>query len=671
MSSMVEVADTLEKDKISRNINIEGIGPYRPYKKYNYLSLLHFGHLNTFDILISLIIIGYYYYYMLFNNNIETLNTTASEQEFITLLNKYREQIVYLNSSSSFPIYFYSLFPNEVILLRKVTLVLVSLFLGMSYLLLRRVCVSTLIAVLATVAISSVQIFQTHSLIVTELPLNWFLTTVAVYSWRSLKIYTPLTKAWFINILMVSISLGLSISSKHISFATYTWIIIVSLNELWNLISDINLSGKLILKVASIQTFFFVVAPIIIFAVNIIASIENFKHDDIAVSQYLPIDFQAHLRGGLNFTDKFYYGSIIKMRHVESLAGYLHSDEINYPSGSQEQLVSLSDQENDPNNEWIVEHQFANFDFVNRSVAVANQDLIRLRHRVTGKLLRGSTAKPPVSEEDYTSEISCTGDQDYTGDTDELWKLQVLGMNEKQSISIPSSIIQLFNVGHHCAVIGHEVRLPSWGLDNQEVLCIDPPNQIKTFFQISYVNYRVKNYKDAIVYKGNEKTNVLVNKISLMIDLIKTDLRYNSYIKNIKIGETAHVAFWPFTFTDLGISDQIWLSSIVAIIIFIGILTKNVLSWNPWMITTSNIDIMPDFSFSFKIELLMGWLLHFAPFFKAAHDNLHIIQYFHSFYFGVLLFVVLLNDLYRWNRLTLFFSVIYCVSHIYIYFSNY
>ena len=103
---------------------------------------------------------------------------------------------------------------------------------------------------------------------------------------------------------------------------------------------------------------------------------------------------------------------------------YTHLDVYKRQSDIHENLVALSFKEFDVDNEWVVEHptkklNFSEIHHIGQLIPVEFDHDIKLRHKSTGKLLRASTAKPPISEQDYDLRISCTKNSEYGGGMDE------------------------------------------------------------------------------------------------------------------------------------------------------------------------------------------------------------------------------------------------------------
>lgn len=109
------------------------------------------------------------------------------------------------------------------------------------------------------------------------------------------------------------------------------------------------------------------------------------------------------------------YGSLITLRHLDSVNGYLHSHKAFYPEGSQQQQITLYPFRDD-NNWWrilkaneteqkLIEDLMAN-DNKTPLQYVRNGDLVRLEHVETAPRKLHSHDEPaPITETTYHKEV--------------------------------------------------------------------------------------------------------------------------------------------------------------------------------------------------------------------------------------------------------------------------
>lgn len=646
-------------ESISTIAKADLVGPFRSYSPFNIYFLKNIGTLSILDVSCSLIISCGYFYYMLTNSDDLSNELSTAELDLLKAIKYYREKRFILNELPPFGIQLFAMHPSNTEVLRRVSLGFASVFLSASYLTLRRSNVTPFLAVICPLLLSQVPLFQSQSVSISVDMLQLAGLSITIYCWRSMKVYTSFSKKWMVHLILLSICLALSMATKFLSLFTMLWICLSALFEFWNIIGDIRLSSKFLIKYIATVTFFLAIFPTAIFTFLNLLQFRDWKIDSPEYSTYMSPTFQAYLRGPTEHTTNLYYGSVINIRHIESIGGYLHSHNYSYETGSEEQQVTLAQNQSDPNNDWVIEHEMSIFDIKTRDVSVQSNDKVRLRHRLTGKLLRASTAKPPVSEQEYTNEVSCTGDFDYAGDSDELWSILIVNGNPREVILPFYSILQLSNIGHPCSLISHNVRLPNWGFYEQEVLCLQPATYSRTLFMIDSVEF--KNATDVQIssFTGYENESSVTYHFKLLLELLKTQYRYNYYVKNYELKLENLQEGWPYKTIGSKIVDSIWLASIASIFFFIISQTKFVLLWNPWYPKTTY-SLNDSITQEFCLEALLGWVLHYYPFCKSPVANLDIILYLPAFYFGILIGIQLTNSFYKWRR----FSIIPLLTYM-------
>eukprot|EP01103_Thecamoeba_quadrilineata_P006449 TRINITY_DN16179_c0_g1_i1.p1 TRINITY_DN16179_c0_g1~~TRINITY_DN16179_c0_g1_i1.p1 ORF type:complete len:207 (+),score=20.03 TRINITY_DN16179_c0_g1_i1:16-636(+) len=107
-------------------------------------------------------------------------------------------------------------------------------------------------------------------------------------------------------------------------------------------------------------------------------------------------------------------GSIVKLRHIPTNFR-LHSHEVKYGSGSGQQSVTGFPDHDDTNSYWLIKAQDGHT--CSQGQVVRNQDVIRLQHLNTRRLLHSHLIASPLS---HTQEVSCYGDNG-EGDQGDNW----------------------------------------------------------------------------------------------------------------------------------------------------------------------------------------------------------------------------------------------------------
>ncbi|CCH46523.1 Dolichyl-phosphate-mannose-protein mannosyltransferase 1 [Wickerhamomyces ciferrii] len=523
--------------------------------------------------------------------------------------------------------------------LRIVSSVLGSGTISFAYLTLRNLGVRSIVAVFTSLLIIWENSFIVSSRFFMNESLSLLILSISVYSFTKFQITKPFSKDWARYLVLTGLALGLGISTKWIAFSTIAWVGILSLQQLWYLFGDLQVSNGQISRHIFARLTFLLASPIIIylgvFAIHILL-MNNVTRD----SSLLSTHFQRSLSGNDLYDIPKYvtYGSTVTIRHLDSMGGFLHSHPYNYKTGSHNQQVTIFDYK-DFNNEWIIEPHNT---VVGQEKRVKNDVVIKLRHKNTGKLLRVDNFKPPMTEQDYDSEVSCFGNKTFSGNETDLFLLKV--ENEDPNRPFVESVntkFRLWNQKKKCTILSHDLKLPDWGFNQQEVLCIESPNVERALFIFETIKYD----KNSIDYNENPElfeklSDIKPSFLTKFVELNTKMLRIFKSIKPHNNHNSSDAIIWPFL--------------IRGVKYFVGDDTNVYLIGNPinwWlviMLITSygfvriadlfRVDNQED-SIKYKNNanwIILGWGLHYFPY--VLNEGEFFTSYYElSLYFGILL----------------------------------
>lgn len=623
-------------------------GPFRGYFHYDTYNRQNVGNFSIFDWLSSGIIFVAFYMCMdsKYSERLHSLDVKTDEALMYGLISHYQNKEFFLSNIPPFGIQLYALFSN-VPSMRYFSLTSGSLSISILYLIMRKVNVVPILAFIPSLSVACLPLFQKETTAISVESISWCSFLLTIFIWRSLK-QNPCNIFYFISL---SILVGIAASTKLIGLITLIWVICLNIIDFWNYISDLTVTTRKIVKFIFVRLFFVVIIPLHIVAIIYYLRFSNIIYDTPELSKYMSIDFQAYLRESIPTSEALIFGSTINLRHSDSLAGYLKSYNQTYETGSHEQMVSLGSDMDDEWNDWILEPVEPS----QLGQVVTDSTKVKLRHKLTQKLLRASQAKPPISEQDYDQEVSCTGSAEYDGLADEYWTLYKDTGRLNENIIPLQSQIQLYNVGQGCYILSHYLLLPDWGHNDQEVICLASPIVKQSLFTV-YLRDNVEK-----VYESH------VDKLHLLFELIIKEFKYNVLIKNYKKVASVNVDDWPFYWSSDVKTNTCWFLSTAAITIFVAIRGSQLLKWNPW-----NEDISEDVHINNIIfndvtnESMLGWFLHFYVFTKSPHDNNAIVNYIPSLLFGHIILCQILNRLYRWKQVTLIVIPFYFIVVFYL-----
>ncbi|KAG5459353.1 MAG: MIR motif-containing protein [Olpidium bornovanus] len=134
---------------------------------------------------------------------------------------------------------------------------------------------------------------------------------------------------------------------------------------------------------------------------------------------------------------------------------------------------------------------------------VMNGDVIRLEHVSTHRHLHSHDHRPPVTENENHNEVSAYGAENFAGDSNDYWRLEILESDPSDSESARRvraihSKFRLVHVGTNCHLFSHSIKLPDYAFGQQEVTCMKSPKRPKTLWRV-VENVNDKLPKDAEV----------------------------------------------------------------------------------------------------------------------------------------------------------------------------
>lgn len=656
MSDQPGKEDTVPKDDAVDMVE----GPFREYQPIDTYWKNKVGSLNILDLIISgTIAVCFGLFVTRSHPDWAAAGLSDRESEVFDAIDSFHLGKFSLNPLPPLGVQFLSLFSHQKHDLRKVALVLASLTLSSVYLTLRRVSTSLPFAIGCAIALGSLPIFQIESVSISIDVLQWFLLSITLYFWRSLKLSRHFTKCWFTNLVLLSITLGLGASTKYIGLITWLWVCTVSVKEFWNILGDPTLTNRYLTKYVTVKAVTLGLIPFAVFTSSLSLQVLNWSHDTPELSRYMSPSFKSYLRGPVDIPDYLYYGSVITLRHQDSLGGYLHSHNHTYPSGSREQMVSLTQEEDDYNNKWLVEFTKPNFDEAPRRVNDFGK--VRLRHLATGKLLRASSAKPPVSEQDYNSEISCTGDFDYIGNSDELWTVISIDDPLHAPLKPLKSVVKFLNEGQGCTLLAHDTRLPPWGLYQQEVLCLRSPTESRTLFQVETEQLNTTGTIEYETFITGRRS--IIGFAKLLIELVQRQYKWNYYEYKFKVNSEPTVEKWPFQLFEQKYVTNVWMSSVFYPICFVVYQVIQILPWRRTSVDKRPKTLNSIVHVDFAVECLLGWFFHYRPFVSSPHADQKLLFYTSSLIFGQLLVWKAIDT---WSKSRFLYGVLICIYIAYV-----
>lgn len=288
--------------------------------------------------------------------------------------------------------------------------------------------------------------------------------------------HEPFSRKWWKWLILTGFALSCDISVKYVGLFAFVTIGTAVVIDLWSLL-DINRPGgaltlRLFAKHFAARAFGLITMPFLFylfwFQVHFTVLSRSGPGDD-----FMSPEFQETLSDNAmlaNAVTVQYYDSI-SIRHKETKS-YLHSHDERYPLRYDDGRVSSQGQQvtgyphNDTNNYWQI-LPIDGEETLGR--AVKNNDLVRLKHLGTDKMLLSHDVASPYYP--TNQEFTCVSIEDALGkrQNDTIFEVRVEGKKKKQELKTIASHFKLIHNPSKVAMWTHTKPLPEWGFGQQEV----------------------------------------------------------------------------------------------------------------------------------------------------------------------------------------------------------
>ncbi|KAJ9075272.1 hypothetical protein DSO57_1037707 [Entomophthora muscae] len=382
-------------------------------------------------------------------------------------------------------------------------------------------------------------------------------------------------------------------------------------------------------------------------------------------------EFQKTLNGNglLDAKQDVIYGSKIRIGHVATNGGYLHSHDHTYPGGSNQQQITLYPFRDD-NNFWIIEKSLENHNETVGNEYIMNQDIVRLRHVSTQRRLHSHNVRPVFSDKDYINEVS-----GYTWpDSNDNFRLDIMRGDSRNPDSSKRLMaiytrFRLIHVNTGCALYSRPEKLPDWGFKQQQVFCIRDGMRPRSEWVIE------TNINDQL----EDSPIVTYGQMGFFRKFIEINLRMWSSNSELTSSHPfdSRPSAWPFLKRGISFWGKdhaqvyllgnpiVWYAGSISVALYffvqtiICLLEKRSIRTPLQALQTK---YHSDVGF-----LTLAWLLHYLPFFLMKRQ-LFLHHYLPALYFSILAFTATLDLITRRLRAQLRLGITAFVAILAIWF---
>lgn len=485
--------------------------------------------------------------------------------------------------------------------------------------------------------------FTISRYILLDSPLIFFISCAA-YSLKRSELDTPFTFSWYKSLLATGVAMGLSLSSKWVGLFTVAWVGLVTIWDLWFLLGDVSVKPVTIVKQIAAKLFFFLVTPITLYLYFFSVHFQVLdKEGDGATFMSAP--FRSTLIGNnlpKNILADVGVGSRVTIRHLNTQGGYLHSHNHLYETGSKQQQVTLY-----PHLDMNNIFEIALYNVSEKApffVPIPDGTKIRLMHEFTKRRLHSHDEKAPVSESaDWQKEVSCYGFDGFEGDPNDDFIVEIVKSKSKpgdaqRRLRSLETVFRLRHAMTGCYLFSHEVKLPDWGFQQQEVTCATQGIAPLTYWYIeSNESEFLPEDLERVSYTPPSFWSKVVesHKVMWKINQGLTDSHHWQSTPESWPFLTRGINYWVKNNTQIYLFGNVitWYAVTLSIIVFGLYVLLQLFRWQRgYQIATS-----PEV-FNFNVQafhFIVGWGVHYAPSFLMGRQ-LFLHHYLPLFYFGLL-----------------------------------
>ncbi|KAJ2721765.1 hypothetical protein GGI07_003758 [Coemansia sp. Benny D115] len=528
-------------------------------------------------------------------------------------------------------------------------------------------------------------------LILLDSPLVFF-TVLSLTAWAMFwtKQDRPFTSGWWFWLATTGAMMGCAASCKWVGLFLFPAVGLSTIGDLWDKIADRSISPARWCSHFAARAVGLLAVPLAVYLFWFQVHFAALYKTGDAAGMMTP-EFQTTLLGGLNVTTDrdVFYGSEIRIKSTNARSGYLHSHTHmwQHEKGSGQQQITIYGHA-DPNNIWVVEPAYnTTVDTSQGPVPVRGGDTIRLRHKVTGKYLHSHDKKPALSSEDHKFELSGYGFTNFSGDSNDNFRLDILSGDKHQAGSDKQvqAIYTRFRLIHRnlgCAVYNSRKKLPKWAFEQIEVNCMRNCMPRMSTWHVEFAQLP-ENSQAAAAAKDIPQASY--RKLSLWGKIAE----YNSLMADSNAGLTGDHPFaarpqhWPWLrrgtaywggrgnfIYQLG-NPLIWWASLASIALFAG--TRALLFILDKRRIHPTLGGQRKKYFSSAGFFVVAWACHYVPFFLMGRE-LFIHHYFPALWMAVLVLAFTLDMLTarmpQVARLSVYVAVMAAVLYAFQVFSH-
>ena len=554
--------------------------------------------------------------------------------------------------------------------MRSVSALFATLTVPLAYFTVRGLSMRPTSALLAALLVIFDNALTTQSrFILLDAPLVFFVAA-SLCSWVyfcQLDARNAFSRRWWAMLALTGVCLGLGLSCKWVGLFTMASVAMAVAVQMWYHLGNLRLPVQTVARHVGARAVCLGVVPLVVYMLTFAVHFKVLSLPGDGES-FMSWPFRQTLKDN-SMPDTFAdvaLGSTVRIKHLNTLGGALHSHSHSYQTGSMQQQITLYPFM-DENNEWIMilaprEDEYEKKEdghtvtpddeytrFYHNITHVKDGDMVRFLHKQTMVRLHSHhNHRPPVSTGDYQNEVSGYGfpSERFGGDFNDNWVIEIY----KQPRSVrsadknrPITLRTIFRLRHAmlgCYLYSHNVRLPNWAYDQQEVTCNGSPPMENSLWYFETSEHPLQDAKTSPTI-NYERPGFLSKFLELNKVMWKVN---NDIVDQHSYGSRPHqwpwmrrgINFWVKNHRQVYLigNPMVWWSVLVSVLLYAGIRVLLILrAQRGYKDFTHTTVVQYDRICGF---LAAAYAAHYVPFFLMKRQ-LFLHHYLPALYIGILL----------------------------------
>ncbi|ORX85212.1 PMT-domain-containing protein [Anaeromyces robustus] len=455
----------------------------------------------------------------------------------------------------------------------------------------------------------------------------------------------PFSLNWWLTLAGTGASLGCVVSVKWVGLFSIALVGLYTIWELWDYLGKKGVSASDYCLHWIGRIICLIIIPVGIYMFNFYLHFTILSKSGSGDANMSSL-FQSGLEG-IDFSQNpldVAFNSKVTIKSTSYGGGLLHSHVQRYPTGSEQQQVTLYGYK-DGNNEWYIKKPWTEEQVPDDKIEyVKDGDIIRLVHAETKRNLHSHNIRAPVSKK--FNEVSGYGNSTI-GDANDLWKVEIVKDQYDSKSNTIHALFTTFRLRHvqsGCLLQASGASYPEWGFKQAEVVC-DMHGKNTAAKNIWNVESHWNDLLPAAPVK-TFRSSFLSNFIDLNVAMWTTNNSLTPDEDKEPDRITSEAWQWPLALVGVricGFGDEdikfylmgnplTWWTFFVCII-FVGLLSGIYILLRKCHVSSWTENDWDDYVYTALITI-GGWALHYFPSFLMGRV-LYLHHYFPAVYFGI------------------------------------